>query len=75
MLGSSFWVLDEHYGWRDDHNCWVFPKPAAFVTVVCRRPILRGASGPAGGQTVRYPRRVPRQPGLDAVRPRAPPTL
>jgi hypothetical protein len=42
MLGNSLCVLDQHYAWQHDHNCWVFPEACCFITVVCRRSLSPG---------------------------------
>jgi hypothetical protein len=43
-------LSDQHYAWWDDHNCWSSPKPPGFITVVCRRSILRGQVVLLGGR-------------------------
>jgi hypothetical protein len=75
MLVKSLCVLDQRCAWPTDYNCWVFPEACCFITVVCCRSLLPvGKWSCGGGQAMRDARWVRRQPGLGAVRPRAPPT-
>jgi hypothetical protein len=75
MLVKRLCVLAQHSMWPPDYNCQVFPEGCCLITVVCCRSILPGRQVvPAGGQAMNDPRRVRRQTGLRAVRPRAPPT-